>query len=192
MEKGIYKFIGTKVRPVELASIIKAVLRIKRKYFLINSNYWYIDPISNFGLRLLNDGYYEPEMENIILNNLNDGDIFIDLGSNEGYFSILASKKVGKNGKVYSIEPQDRLWKIILKNINKNNCYNVSIIPYAMAEKKGEISITLSPSTNTGSSTIVEEKRRKFWKKQTLNCTTLDEIFYLNNLQVIKLMKIDI
>lgn len=192
MTSSIYEFIGTKIRPIELASIIKRVLRINRKYFLISGNYWYLDPVSNFGLRLLKEKHYEPEITDRILNKLQEGDVFVDLGANEGYYSILASKKVGRNGMVYCIEPQERLWGVILKNINKNNCYNIDILPYAVSEKREEVSITLSPTINSGSSTIVNEKRRKFWKRQRLNCTTLDELFYLNDFLVIKLMKVDI
>ena len=192
MGLSIYEFIWTKVRPIELASVLKSLLRIDRRFYSLNDNFWYIDPVSNFGLRLMREGHYEPETTDLILNNLGDGDIFIDLGGNEGYYSILASSKVGKTGKVYCIEPQSRLWEVISKNINKNGCYNVSILPYAVSEKKEEISITLSPSINTGSSSIVKQTRRKFWKNQVINCTTLDELFSSEQFSEIKLIKIDI
>jgi FkbM family methyltransferase len=192
MAQSLYEFIGTKVRPIELASILKSLLQVRRKFYRIKNKFWYIDPVSNFGIRLLHEGEYEPQTTDLIIDNLNEGDTFIDLGGNEGYYSILASDKVGKRGKVFCIEPQSRLWDVISKNINKNECYNVCILPYAVAEKREEISITLSPSINTGSSSIVKQARRKFWKRERINCATLDELFPSDGYSKIELLKIDI
>ncbi|MEP7165504.1 MAG: FkbM family methyltransferase [Ferruginibacter sp.] len=192
MNSFFYEFLAKKVRPIELAAVFKKMLFIKRKFFLINDQYWYLDPVSNFGLRLLKEHKYEPEMTEKILSLLKTGDTFIDLGANEGYFSILASTKVGNEGKVHSIEPQNRLWEVILRNINKNGCYNINMIPFAISDKKNELSISLSPSINTGSSSIVKESRKKLWKNQKIFSTTLDDLFYKKEITQVCLIKIDI
>lgn len=45
--------------------------------------------------------WYNPEA---ILQNLLTGMVFIDIGCGEGFFSILAAKKVGVTGKVYAVD----------------------------------------------------------------------------------------
>ena len=45
--------------------------------------------------------WYNPE---VILKNLKAGMVSIDIGCGEGFFSILAAKKVGVTGKVYSVD----------------------------------------------------------------------------------------
>jgi ubiquinone/menaquinone biosynthesis C-methylase UbiE len=45
--------------------------------------------------------WYNPEA---ILQNLQTGMVFIDIGCGEGFFSILAAKKVGLTGKVYAVD----------------------------------------------------------------------------------------
>ncbi|MCW4000671.1 MAG: class I SAM-dependent methyltransferase [Candidatus Bathyarchaeota archaeon] len=45
--------------------------------------------------------WYSPE---VALADLKEGDIFVDVGCGDGYFSILAAKKVGATGKVYSVD----------------------------------------------------------------------------------------
>ena len=192
MPTVLHHFIAKKVRPIELAALLKRLLFIKRKFRKINENYWYLDPISDFGLRLSKDRFYEKEFTSLILRNLKEGDTFVDLGTNEGYFSVLASKKVGQSGRVYSIEPQSRLHSIFSKNINKNKCYNVSLIPFAVSDQEREIEITLSPSINTGSSTFVKQSRRKWWKRETVLATTLDKLFMSKQIPEIDLIKIDI
>jgi ubiquinone/menaquinone biosynthesis C-methylase UbiE len=45
--------------------------------------------------------WYSPEA---VLQNLSSGMIFMDVGCGEGFFSVLAAKKVGITGKVYSVD----------------------------------------------------------------------------------------
>lgn len=45
--------------------------------------------------------WYNPDA---VLQDLQEGMIFVDVGCGDGFFTILASKKVGKNGKVYAVD----------------------------------------------------------------------------------------
>ena len=45
--------------------------------------------------------WYNPD---VILEDLHSGMVFIDIGCGDGFFSILAAKKVGENGKVYAAD----------------------------------------------------------------------------------------
>lgn len=192
MKKGIYKILSSRIRPIELASLIKGLLFIKRRVFKMSNFSMYIDPVSNLGYTLISKGEYEPVMAKILASHLKGGDLFIDLGANEGYFSILAAKLVGEKGRVFSIEPQLRLHPIIMRNVNINNVYNINLLPFAISDEIREVELTLSPTINSGSSTAVNEVRRSLWKKQKVNATTLDKIFDQSNQKPIALMKVDI
>jgi ubiquinone/menaquinone biosynthesis C-methylase UbiE len=45
--------------------------------------------------------WYSPEA---VLHNLHSGMVFLDIGCGEGFFSILAAKKVGETGKVFAVD----------------------------------------------------------------------------------------
>jgi len=45
--------------------------------------------------------WYNPEA---VLQDLHEGMVFVDVGCGDGFFTILASKKVGKTGKVYAVD----------------------------------------------------------------------------------------
>jgi len=45
--------------------------------------------------------WYNPEL---VLQDLHSGMTFADIGCGDGFFSILASKKVGNNGRVYAVD----------------------------------------------------------------------------------------
>ncbi|MGO8807726.1 MAG: class I SAM-dependent methyltransferase [Candidatus Bathyarchaeia archaeon] len=45
--------------------------------------------------------WYNPD---VILQDLREGMVFIDVGCGDGYFSILAAKKVGEKGRIYAVD----------------------------------------------------------------------------------------
>ena len=65
-----------------------------------------------------------------IKNLIRKGDYVIDIGANLGYYSRLFAKLVGRDGKVFSVEPVT-LFREILK-INTSEFENTTIIPYAL------------------------------------------------------------
>ena len=50
-------------------------------------------------------GDYEPETFQFLRENLKPGDTFLDIGAHIGLFSVVASRLVGKKGRVISFEP---------------------------------------------------------------------------------------
>lgn len=55
--------------------------------------------------RLRAEGIWEPYETQLLLQALSPGDVFVDVGANLGYFSILAATVVGESGAVYAFEP---------------------------------------------------------------------------------------
>jgi FkbM family methyltransferase len=87
--------------------------------------------------------YFQFLKENFILDVyrsdlLKENDLVLDLGACTGDFCILASKKVGKNGKVIAIEPDVENYKLLKLNIERNNCQNVILINLGVGGHEGE------------------------------------------------------
>jgi FkbM family methyltransferase len=96
---------------------------------------WAITPV------LYSTHTWEPEETKIIKRLVREGMVFIDIGAHIGYYTLLASRLVGPTGKVYAFEPQERVFKLLLRNIEMNNCSNVVSIPKAISDKGGEVDI---------------------------------------------------
>jgi SAM-dependent methyltransferase len=64
------------------------------------------------------------------------GSIVLDIGAGIGEFAVLASDKVGKEGKVIAIEPSPDDFKTLQDNIRLNGCNNVIPINSAVSDKK--------------------------------------------------------
>jgi FkbM family methyltransferase len=201
MNIKVNNFIVNKLRPPELALLIKWIFRVKRQIHTFpDGRKVSIDPISDFGLKIAKNEGYEKEMTDQISSILKPGDTFIDLGGNEGYFSIIASGIVGQTGKVITIEPQQRLWEIIINNSILNSCYNIQLLPYGISSTSGEATMTLFPNLNTGASSLspnfnfyisLISIRKKFYKRQKIYTKTLDVLSAIFPKRI-KLIKIDI
>ena len=142
-----------KIRPAILVSLLKRILPIQRQYVSADIGSFYIDPLSQFGNTLLNHGTYESRLLNTVQSELASGDTFVDLGANEGFFSVAAGQQVGSAGTVLAIEPQKRLQSVLQRNLIRNGVADrIRLLAVAISDKSGEATFHLAPDTNTGSS----------------------------------------
>ena len=66
-----------------------------------------------------------------------EGDVVVDLGANMGYFTLLAARLVGKEGKVYAFEPEPINYSLLVKNVELNGYDNVVTVPKAVSHQSG-------------------------------------------------------
>jgi ubiquinone/menaquinone biosynthesis C-methylase UbiE len=69
-----------------------------------------------------------PPEQTLINLDLHEGDIMADIGCGIGYFTIPASKIVGKSGKIFAIDISPEMLQDVGIKINENNISNVEII----------------------------------------------------------------
>jgi len=102
-------------------------------------------------------GQYEPQETALLLNFLRPGMTFLDVGANWGYFSLLASCRVGRQGRVVSLEPDPRLFPILEANARRNGL--TQLIPLRLAAAAAPGTLTLAGyapgAENRGVSRIV-------------------------------------
>lgn len=153
-----------------------------------NGAKFWIDPKANQDLHMydgiLKNGY-ESITTKLILESLVEGDTFIDIGSNNGYFTVLASKKVGKEGTVYAFEPSSTTYKRLMRNLELNNCDNVKAYNLAVSNGRGKTSFYEFPDRD-GENSLVPLSGTK---EITVNVVTLDEM--CENVRP-KIVKIDV
>lgn len=59
---------------------------------------------------------------------LQEGDLVVDLGAGIGDFAILASRRVGPEGKVIALEPNAEDYQLLKINVERNDCPNVTAL----------------------------------------------------------------
>jgi FkbM family methyltransferase len=84
---------------------------------------------------------------------LGSGDVFIDIGANIGYYSVLVGKIIGNSGQIISMEPIPYTANILKYNIKLNNLRNIKVIQKA-AWSRTEIITLHVPKSLFGRSTV--------------------------------------
>lgn len=69
---------------------------------------------------------------------LRQGDIFVDVGANIGYFSIIAASAVGPQGRVHSFEPDPENFELLKLNGRLNGLNNITFHNLALADQPGK------------------------------------------------------
>lgn len=90
-------------------------------------------------------GEWEPFETEIVARLLGQGDMFVDIGANIGWYSIIAASIVGPTGKVYAFEPERENFALAAQNIALNGLTNVILEPVAISDRAGRAALFLSP-----------------------------------------------
>ncbi|HKP61994.1 MAG TPA: FkbM family methyltransferase [Polyangiales bacterium] len=179
-----------RVRPAALGSLLKKRLGVQRSVITTDAGKFYVDPVSGFGA-LLTQGSYEPGLVVAMWSLLEPGGCFVDVGANEGYFSVIASKLVGASGRVLAIEPQQRLRSVLDTNFELNRVTNVEIVDVAVSDHRGSATLHLSPDTNTGS-TALQQSTSYRTAQSTIETVTLEELLASRGIERVDLLKMDV
>ena len=99
-------------------------------------------------------GIFEHNLTYYTIAALREGDLYVDIGANVGYFTLLASHLVGKSGKVLSVEADPVTFEELLKNLKLNNCRNVSARNVAATATACQVAIDRAELHNSGTHTI--------------------------------------
>jgi|SRR5215216_477218 hypothetical protein len=65
-------------------------------------------------------------------------DYVLDLGAGVGDFSVVASRKVGKMGKIIAVEPDIERYRLLKLNLEYNRCQNVIPLNIGVGQGPGE------------------------------------------------------
>jgi FkbM family methyltransferase len=118
------------------------------------------------------------------------GSIILDIGANEGMFSILMAKSFPA-AKIISLEPVKRTYKQLLDNIVLNHVNNIVTLNLGLAEESGTREIIVSNEYSGGSSTVITYNEQDHYK-ETISLISLDELFEKSKIKHCRLLKIDI
>lgn len=92
---------------------------------------------------LVNWGTWEPAETAVLRSELRPGDTFLDVGANVGYYTVIASKRVGPTGRVIAFEPDPTSFAFLKRNVEANGCNNVTLVQKALSHEQGTIKLFL-------------------------------------------------
>ena len=138
-------------------------------------------------------GHYEPQETLLIQHFLEEEMVFVDVGANWGYFTLLGADQVGPRGTVVSLEPDPRLFALLNSNISLNRFSQVR--PLELAATDAAQTLTLhgyhEEGRNWGVSTLTPNNLNDE-KLFQIRSSRLDEVLDDLKIEHVDLLKMDI
>ena len=99
-------------------------------------------------------GSFEPNEFAFLDRVLKPGMVFVDVGANDGYFTLFAARRVGPAGRVIAAEPSSRERAHLQRNLGRNGLDNVTVVPAAIGAVSGLADLHLAHGVHAGHNTL--------------------------------------
>lgn len=97
-----------------------------------------------------------------------------DIGANVGFFSLIAARMVGTTGHVVAFEPVPGIAERARHNVRLNRLANVTVLPYAIGERSGTSTLTLT--RHPGGATLVRPTSDGVDRAISVGVVSVDEV----------------
>lgn len=122
---------------------------------------------------------------------LKEGMTVLDIGAHHGFYTILASKKVGPAGRVIAFEPSPREERRLLLHLKLNHCNNVKVEPLALAGQDGDATFFIMEGRDTVFNSLRPPAVSRPTEKITVSTSTLDNYLKKERIHHVDFIKID-
>lgn len=128
---------------------------------------------------------------------LQEGMNTLDVGAHIGTAATRASRQVGPRGCVIAFEPTPENRRLLLENLRRNGCRNVTVIPTAVSSHAGSRAFRVSRVGATGGSALESLEKptaadRAHSEIIEVECVTLDGVVGQFSLPSVDFLKIDV
>lgn len=94
-------------------------------------------------------GSFEARRVDGLLRLLRMGDVVWDIGAHKGYVALAASRAVGRDGRVYAIEPAPDNLRFLQRHVAWNDAANIEVVATAVSDRDGRAQFGGSGSSIT-------------------------------------------
>jgi FkbM family methyltransferase len=108
------------------------------------------------------------------LHQIQEGQVFFDVGAHIGYYALLASRLVGPSGRVLAFEPAPPVLPVLRDNIQKH--LNITLIEAAAGDRDGSTDLWVPKLKDTGMSTVLKNGPGVPCVRYGVQSVTLDTI----------------
>lgn len=113
----------------------------------------YLDLGDELGFQYARGVYNKDELE-FLLNAYDPGTYFLDIGANQGFYSLLFAKR-RPDAKIVAFEPEPCSVNKLLKNITINGFQNIKVCPYGLSDTNDPKLLMISTHRNQGGHSMV-------------------------------------
>jgi FkbM family methyltransferase len=151
---------------------------------------WWLAEKSALDHELLHHEFEEMEMK-FVKRLLRRDMTVVDVGAHHGIYTLLASKRVGPQGRVVAIEPSPRECARLKTHLRLNRASNVELIPCAAGEDPGEADLYIVDGFNDWCNSLRPPATAEPVKTVRVQVRRLDDILSKLDIAKVDFMKLD-
>lgn len=144
------------------------------------------DPVVSGALHF---GVYEKAETRFFQSACRDGMTFLDVGANLGYYTALAARAVGPNGRVLAVEPDPDSFGYLEQTIAANAVGNVEAFPVAASDAPAILPLYISTDNRGDNRLYASDGERP---QVEVKARPLDALLRDNKIDTVDLIKIDV
>jgi FkbM family methyltransferase len=139
-------------------------------------------------------GSFEPNEFAFLDKVLKPGMVFVDVGANDGYYTLFAARRTGPGGRVLAVEPSSRERGNLERNVARNALTNVTVLPVALGAESGKADLRLAQGKHSGHNTLGNFANDGVLAEsvETVEVVTLDRVGSDLGLDRLDIIKIDV
>jgi FkbM family methyltransferase len=142
--------------------------------------------------RMILRGSFENVESGFVEGFLKPGMVVLDIGAHHGYYTLLASQKVGPLGRVIAFEPSPRERRNLKQHLRMNGCTNVQVEELALGETEGRAELYVVKGRETGCNSLRPPQVRQSTEATEVGVARLDDYVRQHDLQRVDFMKMDV
>lgn len=124
-----------------------------------------------------------------VRSHLRAGDIFVDVGANVGYFSLMASRIVGPTGRVISVEPNPATLARLSRTVAENSISNITLCNVGLGDTSAKAELFTCTSEGNDTASMLPSGNDQ---SITVDVLPLDQLVEQLGLTRVDYLKIDV
>lgn len=152
---------------------------------------WWLVRNDFVGAAMLNGGFENTErafVESFLL----PGMTVLDIGAHHGFYTLLASRKVGPAGEVLAIEASPRERRKLNLHLRINRCKNVQVESRGLGETEGDAELYLVKEGQSGCNSLRKPEIPDSTEAVPVRIVRLDNILRDHQIEKVDFVKLDV
>jgi FkbM family methyltransferase len=116
----------------------------------------------------------------------------LDVGAHHGLYTLLASKRVGNDGKVIAFEPSPRERRLLARNLHLNSSSNTLIEPFALGNKPSKAKLYLVQGGEDGCNSLRPPAVSASTQTEIVDVDSLDRYLEKAGIDKVDFVKLDV
>jgi FkbM family methyltransferase len=137
-------------------------------------------------------GRYEPNEFAWLSRLLKPGMCVVDVGANEGVYTLFAASRVGAEGQVWAFEPSPREFARLAANCAQNRLEHVRLFRSALSAENGTASLAILDGAHAGQNLLEQPTGLPVLRRELVCVERFDDVATREDLRRLDVLKIDI